>query len=503
MAMEFTFETRPFAAANYAEADTVLVMVCKECVPALAGYEMPDALRAALDDVLTDVELTRTDKVMALTVALPGRKALQQVLLCGIGWGKECTPANMRTVAGSASRLISKRSKSVLVLAPLLHNPARAHYLHALVQGLMLGAYEFNKYKSDAEPAQQVAVTVLTEVPSAEAEAAVRGAQIEARAVMLARGLDSEPGNVLYPETMAAQAQAIAERLKLQCTVLNEQQLAEQQYNALLAVGVGSARPPRLIALRYDGAARYGGAKQDWLAFVGKGITFDSGGISIKPDDGMGEMKDDMSGAGAVLAAVQAVAELQLPINVLGVLACAENMPGGRAQRPGDIVRTACGKTIEVISTDAEGRMALADGVQYAAQQGAATIVDIATLTGAVIIALGEQTSGIISNDDALVEQLKKAGKFAGESWWQLPSLPECREQIKSDVADIKNTGGRPGGCITGGLFVEHFVPQGTPWAHLDIGGTATAKSARGCIPKGCTGFGTLTLVELAKLYAQ
>lgn len=262
---------------------------------------------------------------------------------------------------------------------------------------------------------------------------------------------------------------------------------------AILAVGRGSENPPRMIALQYNGAG-----DAPYTAFVGKGVTFDSGGISIKPDDNMGEMKDDMTGAADVLGAMRAIARLGLPCNVIGVLACAENMPDGRAQRPGDIVRAANGKTIEVVSTDAEGRMVLADGVWYACRLGAKKIIDIATLTGAVIIALGNETSGIVANNDELVEQLKLAGKYAGENYWQLPALPECKEAIKSDVADLLNSAGRAGGVITGGLFIGEFVDKGLPWAHIDIGGTSTATKTEGVKVKGGTGFGTLTLIKLA-----
>ena len=212
----------------------------------------------------------------------------------------------------------------------------------------------------------------------------------------------------------------------------------------------------------------------------------------------MGEMKDDMTGAGAVLGAMRAIARLGLKCNVIGVLACAENMPDGKAQRPGDIVRAANGKTIEVVSTDAEGRMVLADAVWYACRIGAKKVIDIATLTGAVIIALGNETSGIVANDDELVEQIKLAGRMAGENYWQLPSLPECKEAIKSDVADLLNSAGRAGGCITGGLFIGEFVDKDIPWAHLDIGGTSTATKTEGFKVKGGTAFGTMTLIKLA-----
>ena len=286
----------------------------------------------------------------------------------------------------------------------------------------------------------------------------------------------------------------VAKEYGLEADVLRVKEMQALGMGAILAVGAGSVREPRMITLKYAN-----GGDKPFIAFVGKGITFDSGGISIKPSDGMGEMKDDMTGAAAVLGAMQAVAALKLPVNILGVMACAENMPSGSAQRPGDIIRAASGKTIEVDNTDAEGRLVLADAVWYACRKGAAKVVDIATLTGAVIIALGEHTSGIVSNNDGLAEEIKKAGHRVGEGWWQLPVVEEAEEMLRSSCADIKNSAGRPAGTITGGVFIGQFVDQGIPWAHLDIGGTSTAKKAEGHLPEGCTAFGTATLIEYAR----
>ena len=305
--------------------------------------------------------------------------------------------------------------------------------------------------------------------------------------------LVNRPGNWVNPVVMAEEAQKVAEAYNLEIEVLDEKAMAAKGMNAILAVGQGSKNPPRMITLKYNGAG-----DAPYTAFVGKGITFDSGGISIKPGENMGEMKDDMSGAGAVLGAMQAIAQMKLPCNIIAILSCAENMPGGNAQRPGDVVKAANGKTIEVVNTDAEGRMVLADAVWYACEQGAVRVIDIATLTGAVIIALGNETSGIIANNDELAEAIKAAGKKAGECYWQLPSLPECKEAIKSDVADLLNSAGRAGGCITGGLFVGEFVKEGVEWAHIDIGGTSTATKTSGFKVKGGTGFGTMTLIKYA-----
>ena len=483
----------PVAATAYKNVDGIALFLCKECAAALGKLCLPEQVQAAVEAYADKHE----DMFAIGTISelvIPQGEGLLTVVVAGCGVGAECKPVAFRKAAGEAARALHQaKVTQAVVAAPILTNAKRGAYLEAVVEGLYLGAYTFTEFKSEAKAAPECTVTLCSAIP--EAEALVAKAQVSAEAVCFTRDLVNRPGNVVNPEVMANAASKLAEELPLEVEVLDEVQMAERKMGAILAVGQGSANPPRMITLKYNGADA-----APYVAYVGKGITFDSGGISIKPDDGMGEMKDDMSGAGAVLGAMKAIATLGLKCNVIGILACAENMPGGRAQRPGDIVRAANGKTIEVISTDAEGRMVLADAVDYACKLGAQKVIDIATLTGAVIIALGKETSGIVSNDDALVEQIKQAGKFAGENYWQLPSLPECKEAIKSDVADLLNSAGRPGGCITGGLFIGEFVAKDIPWAHLDIGGTSTATKTSGHKVKGGTGFGTLTLIKLAEM---
>lgn len=481
------------APVDFKRIDGLGLFLCKECLAALPKLDLPEQLVTAL----TAYAQRHEDMFAVGTISelvLPQDGGLVTVVVAGCGEGSECKPVAFRKAAGAAARALRQaKVTEAVVTGPILTNPKRGAYLEAMVEGLYLGAYTFTEFKSDAKQLPECAVTLCSAIP--EAEALVAKATVSAEAVCFTRDLVNRPGNVVNPQVMTAEALKLAETLPLEVEVLDEEQMAERKMGAILAVGQGSVNPPRLITLKYNGAE-----DAPYVAYVGKGITFDSGGISIKPDDGMGEMKDDMSGAGAVLGAMKAIAGLGLKCNVLGILACAENMPGGKAQRPGDIVRAANGKTIEVISTDAEGRMVLADAVDYACKLGAKKVIDIATLTGAVIIALGKETSGIVSNDDELVEQIKKAGKFAGENFWQLPSLPECKEAIKSDVADLLNSAGRPGGCITGGLFIGEFVGKDIPWAHLDIGGTSTATKSSGHKVKGGTGFGTLTLIKLAEM---
>ena len=491
MLNQFNISAAQVNAAAYEKMDSLVLFLCKECAASLPKLDLPEdvakavtAYTAANEDIYAVGTLTN--------FVLPTAQGLVQIIIAGCGEGAECKPNSFRKAAGEAARALHKaKAKSAALAAPILLNPKRGAYAQAIAEGLFLGGYTFNKFKSEAKEAPLCDVKLLSSIE--DCAKLIEIAEIESEAVCFTRDLVNNPGNVVTPEVMAEAALQMGRELPLEVTVLDETLMQAQGMEAILAVGRGSENPPRMIALQYNGAG-----DAPYTAFVGKGVTFDSGGISIKPDDNMGEMKDDMTGAADVLGALRAIAKLGLPCNVIGVLACAENMPDGRAQRPGDIVRAANGKTIEVVSTDAEGRMVLADGVWYACRLGAKKVIDIATLTGAVIIALGNETSGIVANNDELAEQLKLAGKYAGENYWQLPALPECREAIKSDVADLLNSAGRAGGVITGGLFIGEFVDKDIPWAHIDIGGTSTATKTEGVKVKGGTGFGTLTLIKLA-----
>lgn len=419
---------------------------------------------------------------------------VQRLVIIGLGQTAKLEVNALRKAAGCAARAIKEcKADTNAVLVPLVKNEEQAEYVRALAEGLLLGSYEFNECKSD--PEQHKIGNIEIFIDTLKIDTILEEAGTIAESVLWTRNLVNRPGNMVQPLIMALEAEHIAEEFGLSCEVLGKEQMIEKGMGSLLAVAQGSAAEPRMITLKYTGA----GKEKPYVAFVGKGITFDSGGISIKPSEGMGEMKDDMAGAGAVLGAMKAIAELKLPCNVIGIAACAENMPSGTATRPGDVVKAANGKTIEVVNTDAEGRMVLADAVWYACRQGAAKVIDIATLTGAVIIALGTETAGIVSNDDALCAAIIKAGKKCGENYWQLPALPECKEALKSDVADLLNSTGRPGGTITGGLFIGEFVDEKMPWAHIDIGGTSTAAATKGFWVKGATGMGVATLVEIAK----
>mgnify|MGYP003337765954 CR=1 FL=1 len=326
---------------------------------------------------------------------------------------------------------------------------------------------------------------------------AARRAQIIAESSNYARSIGDLPGNIVYPAVLADYAKKLAREVGLKCTVLDKRALERGKFGGLLAVGGGSARDPRLIVLEYRGTA----ASKKPVALVGKAITFDSGGISIKPSDKMDEMKFDKCGGCATLGLMRAVALLKLPLNVTGIIAAAENMPSSTSYRPGDIVTSYRGKdkravTIEVLNTDAEGRIVLGDALVYARQLGASAIIDFATLTGACIIALGEYAAGLMGNDEKLQEKLRAAADRTGERVWSLPLWQDYKDKIKSDVADIKNTGGRYGGAITAAAFLAKYVGD-TPWAHLDIAGTAWATDNRPYLAKGATGFGVRLVMDV------
>ncbi len=484
--------------AAYGDKGAFLLFLCKECEAALPKLALPEEVSKATTALLAATADPFEIGKVSVCSLLCGSN-LRHIIIAGCGSGRECKPTAFKQAAGEAARVLkTKKCEEAIVLAPILLNPKRTPYLEAIAEGLYLGAYDFTIYKRKAENAVTCKIKIVSACEGAEL--ALKRALVKGQAVSMVRDLVNEPGNKLGPEELADFARQVAGENSLSCEILDRKALKELGCGALLAVGQGSVREPRLIALRYNGAG-----DAPYTAFVGKGITFDSGGLSLKPAANMGEMKDDMSGAAAVLGAIKAAAELHLAVNLLAVLSCAENMPGGGAQRPGDIVTAADGQTIEVVNTDAEGRLVLADAVWYAAKQGAARIVDIATLTGAVITALGKETGGIIAFDDGLAASIKEAGRLAGELWWQLPTPPDLREAIKGEEADLLNSTGSTvgGGCITGGLFIGSFVPEELPWAHLDIGGTASREKAAGFVSKGGTGFGTLTLIKLAETLAS
>jgi leucyl aminopeptidase len=368
----------------------------------------------------------------------------------------------------------------------------------ALAEGLELGAYRYHRYRTGLSAEQKFAVAAATVVGYGDSfPAGLAAGQAIARGVAFARDLVNTPGGALPPAALADEAVALGKRFGLNVTVLDKAQMTEQGFGGVLAVGQGSANEPRFIVMEYGQAA----AGTPTICLVGKGLTFDSGGLSLKPADAMSNMKSDMGGSAAVFGAMQVVAELQLPLHVVGIVPSAENMPSATAYRPDDVLTTLSGKTVEVLNTDAEGRIILADGLFYAQRYKPAAIIELSTLTGAIVIALGPHAIGMMGTDQALVDRLSKAGQSSGERVWQLPLWDEYHEMIKSEIADLKNIGGRPAGSITAGAFLAAFTGD-YPFVHLDIAGTAFAeKPARPYDSPGGTGVGVRLLAEFLRTY--
>jgi leucyl aminopeptidase len=412
-------------------------------------------------------------------------------LLCvGLGDRAKVTEQTLRTAAGTAIRTLQKAGR----LRAALDLRDYPKWTSAATAGALLGQYAFQEFKKKAPPVETVRLIVKDrDLPAARK--AARHGEIAGASANLARQVGNQPGNLLYPETLAAECRRVATREKLKATIFNEKQLQQGGFGGLLAVGAGSTRPPRLIVLRHDG----GRPSEAPIALVGKAITFDTGGISIKPAEKMEEMIFDKCGGMAVLGAMAGIARLKLKRNVVGIIASAENMPSAAAYRPGDIVKTYDGTYVEVINTDAEGRMVLADAIAYARRDcKAAAVIDLATLTGACVVALGEYAAGLWSTSESLRAALLTASDKTGERLWPMPLYEEYTDQIRSEVAALKNTGGRPGGACTAAAFLKAFAGD-TAWAHLDIAPVASSGKASPYLSRGATGFGTRLLIELVE----
>ena len=476
---------------------------------------LPERVRAAIDE---DLELFGVTGALDEVTRVPAGPELKArvLVLTGMGPSREVfDPESLRRAAGAASRSLTGLD-TVLLALPTGDEDSAA----AVAEGALLGIYQYTRYRSTRpsaakRPVSQVTVCVEG-VGTDRTQGIVTRSQVLAGAVHAARDLVNAAPADLYPQTFADAAVEAAADLPVDVTVLDEDDLAEGAYGGLIAVGRGSARPPRLVRLDYapQGARRH-------LALVGKGVTFDSGGLSLKPAKGMETMKSDMAGAAAVLAAVLAAARLRVPVRVTGWLALAENMPSGTAQRPSDVITIRGGRTVEVTNTDAEGRLVLADAIVAACETGPDAIVDVATLTGAQIVALGDLISGVMANDDTFRERVCEAARAAGEQAWPMPLPPELRSLLDSSTADVANSGDRQGGMLTAGLFLAEFVgPRpGTgatdgggsgaerspiPWAHVDIAGPSfNTRKPHGYDPVGGTGVFVRSLVRLAEDLAR
>lgn len=455
------------------------------------------ALGGQIKNVLASGEFSGKPNQLLL-LHIQGKISVRRVLLVGLGKKKDAGLEQVRQAMGTAARYVrdlSLKSFSTVIHGRGLARGGMREAAQAVVEGSLLGLYQFNPYRtekrSEIKEIQQMTLVERPEGIRAEAATGARLGQILAEATNLVRDLGNHPSNVATPTRIAEEAITIAKEFGLTSQVLERADAERLGMGAFLGVARGSLEPPKFIILEYHGTKR----KEAPVVLVGKTITFDSGGISIKPAEKMEQMKDDMAGGAAVLGTLKAVAQLKLPLSLVGILPATENMPSGTAMKPGDVVTALSGQTIEVINTDAEGRMVLADGLTYALRYKPAAIIDLATLTGACVVALGHHVTGILGNNPKLIERLKQAGEQCGERVWELPLWEDYFGQIKSDVADMKNVGGRLAGAITAAAFLKKFVGD-TPWVHLDIAGTAWTDEARPYIPKGATGVGVRLLVQ-------
>ncbi|HJT64954.1 MAG TPA: leucyl aminopeptidase [Pyrinomonadaceae bacterium] len=420
----------------------------------------------------------------------------RRLLLVGAGDEKDYGSPQVSQMAGTAVRTLrSKNAKSIAVV-PRVSGKDEDTARRA-VEGAYIALFDPDKYRT-VEKEQKTIDRLVVAVDGGDQAALDRGAQagrIVGESINFTRDLANEPGGYMTPTDMAERAREIATEFGLNIDVLDEARMEQEGMGSLLSVARGSEQPAKLIILKYT-PPNFDGDSKELLAFVGKGVTFDSGGISLKPGENMELMKYDMTGAATVMGAMRAIAQLKPPIPILGVAPCTENLPSGKATKPGDVVKAMTGKTIEIINTDAEGRLILADAIAYAKKIGATKVIDMATLTGAVSIALGDVNTAVLGTDQQLIDEIISAGREVGERFWQLPLDKEYSRQIKSDIADIKNVGGRKAGTITAAAFIKEFT-DGLAWAHLDIAGTAWGDEAKPYRSKGPTGIALRTLLQI------
>jgi leucyl aminopeptidase len=481
----------------YEHACHVLVIACFENSDQERYFApLDERLNGYLTALYNRKEFTGSEGKVKMVDTL-GRIAPERVLLAGLGKRDGLNPEKVRRACGTAVQAL--RLPGVKTVGLLL--PEGLEFTRAAVEGFCLGGYSFESYKTSKEESAVVEeLTILHDekAPVDIAEKIIEETKTVCDAVCFTRDLVSQPGNVATPSYIAEKAAEMAGRYNLSYRIWEKDEIERQSMEALLAVAKGSHQPPKFIVLEYGGGVE--GAAPTVL--VGKGITFDSGGISLKPREGMEKMKNDMAGAAAVMGTLMAVAGLKLPVNVVGLIPAAENLPGGAAFKPGDIIKSKSGQTIEINNTDAEGRLVLCDALNYALTYNPSAIIDIATLTGACVVALGGFATGLLGNDDTLKTDLLKAGETTGDRVWELPLWEEYGEAMKSDIADLKNSGGASGGTISAAWFLKNFVGE-TKWAHLDIAGTAWEEKGRHYLPKGATGAGVRLLVEYLRNAAE
>ncbi|MDA0836394.1 MAG: leucyl aminopeptidase [Planctomycetota bacterium] len=479
-----------------AKADTIILPLCE-------GHRKLDGEAAALNDKLNGAILQvirrsvfegKAGQTLCLhTLGLIGAKS---VLLTGIGSKENLTENNYRKAAACAARQLPGLKSRTAIFVHCERDMEKTTAVEAAAEGLVMGSYEFSIKRDMEEPKLKSVTFVATKEERDAVRAAARRGNTKGGATNLARDLANAVPAQMNPETLSLKARAIAEERGLTFTCYEQQEIQQMGMGALDAVGRGSDIPPRLLVIEYRGA----GKDVTPIGLVGKGVTFDSGGLSLKTAEGMEAMKGDMSGAAAVLAAMDAIAQLELRANVTAIVPTVENLPSSKAYKPGDIVTAKNGKTIEVLNTDAEGRLILADALCHASDLGLSPVIDLATLTGACSIAVGPFCTGLFGNNSALIQEVLATSEATGELMWHLPCAerPEFKELIKGKFSDIKNTGGRAGGAITAAWFLHHFI-EGTPWCHLDIASTMISDSDKDYTSKGMTGVGARTCIEFVE----
>jgi leucyl aminopeptidase len=493
--MQVTVEV---ARAEAAVAEALVLTHCEG--EGLAGQDaalIDRSLGGALSKLLQSKEFEgKANEV--LLYHTQGAVPAKRLVLVGLGKKHDVTLEKIRQAMGSASKRVRQAKVGSFAVALPSITPtgvSGVEVAQAMVEGAILGNYRFTVYRSETAPEQDLAgmkILVPRKSQIRQVTEGIRRGVATAEATVFVRDLCNHPSNVLTPARVAEEAKAVAKAEGITIKVLDQKEMERLGMGALLGVARGSQEPPKFIILEYNGAKK---KDERPVVLVGKTITFDTGGISLKPAENMEHMKADMTGGAEVLASIRAVARLKLPLRLISILPVAENMPGGRAMKPGDIVTTLSGKTVEVQNTDAEGRLILADGLAYAMRYKPAALIDIATLTGACVVALGQFAIGMFGTDQRLKEQVRKSGLTAGERVWEMPLWEEYFEQLKSDVADMRNIGGRGGGMITAALFLSKFVGD-CPWVHLDIASTDWSERERAYIPKGPTGIGTRLLLQ-------
>ncbi|HSA87964.1 MAG TPA: leucyl aminopeptidase [Nitrospira sp.] len=478
--------------------DALVLLFCEgEELPQEDGVILDRALGGALRAILQSKEFDGKAGEVVL-FHTHGKIPAKRLILVGLGRKQELGLDQIRQALGHAvKRVRQAKAETFTVVLPHVvpHGASPIDVGQTITEGAILGSYQFTAYRSDGPTGREVkAMTILAPPgdPLRQLSEGIRRGVATAEATVFVRDLCNHPSNVMTPTKIAQEAKAIAKETGVALKILEQKDMEKLGMGALLGVARGSHEPPKFIILEYRGARK---KDERPVVLVGKTITFDTGGISLKPAENMEHMKADMTGGAEVLAAMRAAARLKLPLNLVSILPTTENMPGGGAMKPGDIVKTLSGKTVEVQNTDAEGRLILSDGLSYAARYKPAALIDIATLTGACVVALGQFAIGMFGTDTSLKEAIHRAGLRAGERVWEMPLWEEYFEQLRSDVADMRNIGGRGGGMITAALFLSKFAGD-WPWVHLDIASTDWSERERAYIPKGPTGIGTRLLIQ-------